>query len=227
MSKSIYVPDSGGIARQAKKIYIPVDGVAHKVKKIYVGDAENKARLAFSSEYVWKKYVSKVTRESPIYYNYTGPTDYTRTINIWPTPDSDFATVDSSDIYTFHGGSTYYYSWNNGTFYFSIWVSMRLNKSVSPSQYDIDNKFSGMWLIELDGRTIWKVGSTENSDLRTLTLTQRCVGGNYAYTRYFYSYEYVGDVTSENENAYTSGTVGDYYVNGNSDDIRTVYIRKD
>ena len=227
MSKSIYVPDSGGIARQAKKIYIPVNGVAHKVKKIYVGDAENKARLAFSSEYVWKKYVSKVRQESPVYSNYTGPTDYTRTIDIWPIPDSDFVKVDSSDTYAFRGGSTYYYKWDSGTFYFELWTFMQLNKTVSLSQHDIDNKFSGMWLIELGGKTIWKVGSTANSDLRTLKLTQKCVAGTYSYTRYYYTYEYVGDVTSENENAYTSGSVGDYYVDGNSNDIRTVYIRKD
>lgn len=226
MSKKIYIPDSENIARRVKKIYIPVDGVAHKVKKIYVGDAENKARQCFSSEYVWKKYVSKEVSSENV-YTYTGPTSYARTINIWPEPDLDFSGVDIRfDNYYFTVGTGYRFDENAGEFILYNSEDITLYKNVSPSQHDIDFYFGNKWIKELDGISIWKVGSTANSDLRTLKLTHRCDRDAFMKTKRKYTYEYVGDVTSENENAYTSGTVGDYY-SFYADDIRTVYIRKE
>lgn len=47
MAKGIYV-GVDNIARKVKKMYVGVDGVAHKVKKVYVGDENGKARLAWS-----------------------------------------------------------------------------------------------------------------------------------------------------------------------------------
>lgn len=221
------MPDSGGIARQAKKIYIPVDGVARKVKKIYVGDAENKARLAFSSEYVWKKYVSKKVRTSVLYSNCTSEFVDINGISLWPTPSSDFFTEmsDGSGHWTRVGTSWNYFT-SSGTFSLNSSEIIYTSKNVSFSNYDVKTKFGGKWILNNAATKAYKInGDTSTSDTLHIEGQEYKKAGS-AYNVYTYSYEYKGDVTSENENAYTSGTVSNY-TSTSGNDIRTVYIRKD
>ena len=53
MAKGLYIGNSN--AKKVNKIYLG-NGTSHKVKKGYIGDASGKARLFYSSGYVWKKY---------------------------------------------------------------------------------------------------------------------------------------------------------------------------
>lgn len=226
MSKSIYVPDSGGIARQAKKIYIPVDGVARKVNKIYVGDAENKARLAFSSEYVWKKYVSKRSYTQTKYEKWTASTSYS-TFYIFPNVSSGFAVEDSDGGgWQFDVGSGFNYNENYGTFSLTGVRHVHTSTTVSLSKYDIETILSNKWIIPLSGNTtMYRIGAQIGENLNWVDLNTVYHQGD-SYTLYHYTYEYKGDVVSENENAYTSGAIGDY-TSRDHNDIRTVYIRKE
>lgn len=226
MSKSIYVPDSGGIARQAKKIYIPVDGVAHKVKKIYVGDTENKARLAFSSEYVWKKYVSKISYTQTKYEKWTAGTSYSM-LYIFPNVSSNFAVEDSDGGgWLFDVGSGFNYNENYGTFSLTGIRHVHTSTTVSLTKYNIETILSNKWIIPLNGNTtMYRIGAQIGESLDWVDLDTVYHRGD-SYTLYHYTYEYKGDVTSENENAHTNGSVDDY-TSRSSTDVRTVYIRKD
>ena len=225
MSKSIYVPDSGGIARQAKKIYIPVDGVAHKVKKIYVGDADNKARLAFSSEYVWKKYVSKKISSVVRYEDSMSAFVDITAIQLWPTPSSDFFTpLSDGSGYSTYVGTGWAYTETSGTFWLTGTTRIYTSNTVSFSKYDVQSKFCGKWIMNNSSTKIYKLEDTAVSGEFISAQDMRKAGASYML--YTYTYEYKGDVTSENENAYTSGSVGDY-TSRSSTDVRTVYIRKD
>ena len=226
MSKKIYIPDSSGIARQAKKIYIPVDGVAHKVKKIYVGDAENKARLAFSSEYVWKKYVSKKSYTQTKYEEWNATTYYS-TFIIFPNVHSDFAVEDSDGGgWQFDVGSGFNYNENYGTFTLTGIRHVHTSTTVSLTKYKIETILSNKWIIPLNrNTTMYHIGAQISDTLDWVDLDTVYHPGD-SYMLYHYTYEYQGDVVSENENAYTSGTIGDY-TSRDGNDIRTVYIRKE
>lgn len=47
---NMYIGNSSGKASEVKNAYIGVDGVARKIKQIYVGDSNGKARLAWSAD---------------------------------------------------------------------------------------------------------------------------------------------------------------------------------
>ena len=226
MSKKIYIPDSGGIARQAKKIYIPVNGVAHKVKKIYIGDSENKARQCFSSEYVWKKYVSKRSYTQTKYEKWTASTSYS-TFYIFPNVSSEFAVEDSDGGgWQFDVGSGFNYNENYGTFSLTGIRHVHTSTTVSLSKHDIETILSNKWIIPLSGNTtMYRIGAQIGENLNWVDLNTVYHRGD-SYTLYHYTYEYKGDVVSENENAYTSGSIGDY-TSRSSTDVRTVYIRKE
>ena len=59
MSKNFYI-GNGNIAREGQDIYVGVNGVAKKVKRGYIGDANGIARLFFFSGYVWNRYNTKI-----------------------------------------------------------------------------------------------------------------------------------------------------------------------
>lgn len=220
------MPDSSGIARRAKKIYIPVDGVAHKVKKIYVGDAENKARLAFSSEYVWKKYVSKNSYTQTKYEKWTSGISFS-TLTLFPNVSSTFAVEDSDGGgWQFDVGSGFNYNENYGTFTLTGVRHVHTSTTVTLSKYSIETILSNKWIIPLsENTTMYRIGAKIGDYLDWVDLDTVYHSGD-SYTLYHYTYEYKGDVVSENENAYTSGTIGEY-TSRDDNDIRTVYIRKD
>lgn len=228
MSKKIYIPDGENIARRANKIYIPVDGVAHKVKKIYVGDAENKARQCFSSEYKWTKYVSKKTgsayryedmvikagtksfgmRESPPssdWYNYPDPDDHSE----WYL--KVYKSINYGHITGIIEGS--------GNMV-GMWCSMYGNVGI-----DTADSCVGGYIINLAGTEAWRIKDyslTSGMPSYLRCDTQYKPGARYQI--YSYTYENKGIVTSYDENAYTDGAIGDY-TSRDSNDIRTVYIR--
>ena len=51
---NVYIGDANSKARELKNAYIGVDGVARKVKQIYIGDANGIARLAWTADFLCK-----------------------------------------------------------------------------------------------------------------------------------------------------------------------------
>lgn len=228
MSKKIYIPDSENLARRAKKIYVPVNGVAHKVKKIYVGDAENKARQCFSSEYKWTKYVSKKTGSAYRYENMVTTTASESFGMRESPPSSDWYNYPDSDDHSewylvVHSNISY----SNTTGKITgtggsvgMWCSMYGNVGISTADSCV-----GGYIINLAGTEAWHIKEYSlNSSMPQFLRCDVQYTSGARYLLYSYTYENKGIVTSYDENTYTDGTVGDY-TSRNSNDIRTVYIR--
>ena len=237
MSKKIYIPDGENIARRVKKIYIPVDGVAHKVKKIYVGDSENKARQCFSSEYAWDKYVSYKRSTTTMYEDEVnesklGTFDYFYYPNdISYTATNGFFVAQGDGAYTLTVYSAYNYSNYTGTISTSGCYS-KTTTWLSSDPWTSDelyNAFASPWDMQNyawrgDGYLyrlyLTRISSEENYHV---VISDKIKPGD-PYPLYTFSYQKKGIVTSENENAYTEGSVADY-TSRDANDIRTVYVK--
>ena len=237
MSKKIYIPDGENIARRVKKIYIPVDGVAHKVKKIYVGDSENKARQCFSSEYAWDKYVSykRLTTtmyEDEVHDSQLGYFVYFLFPNdISYTASEGFFVAKGDGVYTLTVYSGYNYSNYTGEISTTGCNSKTTTWSASDpwTNDELYNAFISPWNMS---NFIWRgdgvlcqlyLTRNTSEDDYNVVISDKIVPGDQ-YQLYTFSYQKKGIVTSENENAYTEGSVADY-TSRDANDIRTVYVK--
>ena len=240
MSKGIYT-GVGDIAKASKKFYIgDTDGKARKVKKMYIGDADGKARLCYNRIFTWQKWVS--TRTSNVDITYTEGTDTSSTtldIGISTlrggTYDSSFGisasasdNYDNSDFRLLIGTS---YTFNNKTGIFSLTGTQLYligytidGTGFGKSNYDIEQNLIGKYVRNSTNECVYKI--TDHNDTSYLILGERHYVSSQSM-RYYYVYNNQGDVTSEDENAYTSASeIPSNYWSSSSNDIRTVYVRK-
>lgn len=75
MAKGMYV-GVNNLARKVKKIYVGVDGKARKVKKVYIGDTNGKARLAWSGGLITSPIIRTYAKTT-----YDGGTNWTANTN--------------------------------------------------------------------------------------------------------------------------------------------------
>lgn len=234
MSKKIYTGVESK-ARSSKKFYIGVDNLARKVKKMYIGDSEGKARLCYNRIFTWAKYTSKYMSSTTTWGDYGETNDgFDNSINISPsildTDDFNSNFITRSDDYQqwyITIGTDFTYTKGNGSFHLigsqEYRIAYRSGDMVfGLSNNTIESELVGKYIKYRYNDTIYKInGHTDTSYLK--------IGPKYipgpTTTFYNYKYEYVGDVTSEDENAYTTGSIANY-TSSSPSDIRTSYVKK-
>lgn len=233
MSKKIYTGVENK-ARSSKKFYIGVDSLARKIKKMYIGDTEGKARLCYNRIFTWAKYTSKRTGgTSTSYGQYTTDSPSTALdISVSSisndTYDHDYINKNSDgDEWYITIGDSFSYNQSNGSFSLANKRNYRIandsgNGIFGISNYAIETELVGKYLL-YDSGCIYKI--TGHNDTKSLYLHERYESGSTT-VYYGYTYEYVGDVTSEDENAYTTGSIANYS-SSNANDIRTSYVKKE
>lgn len=104
MVKAAYIGNIN--AKKVKKIYLGETNVAKRIKRAYIGDETGKARLFYTSGYVWKKY-NLITTTTYYYNRYTiktsityqwGKYNITNKYYLSFGADSNGATMRNSDI---------------------------------------------------------------------------------------------------------------------------------
>lgn len=234
MSKKIY----NGVeskARASKKFYTGIDNLARKVKKMYIGDSDGKARLCYNRIFTWAKYTSKKTGSSVSYGDYeTTHSGFNGVLSISPTYlsngswDEDYIHTNSDDTEWYITiGSSFTYSKATGTFTLKNSEEFRIAYKVDSStfglsNYTIESELVGKYIKDSSGDIYY---INDHQDTSYLNIDPKYVAGSPIYT-YNYKYDYVGDVTSEDENAYTTGSIANYS-SSNSNDIRTSYVKKE
>lgn len=229
MSKSIYTGVSD-IARASKKFYIgDTDAKARKVKKMYIGDSDKKARLCYQSVFTWKKYVSGMYGTT---FGTWGSREANETITIWPIDsivadgsmiiDTGETSNDLNDnprpVYKIRYADDFSYSSTSGSFGLLNQQEHTFSVTTSMNNYGIESKFIGKY-VRYNG-SVYKIDG--HNDVYALYLQTEYYAGSPIF---HYRFSYVEDVTSEDENAYESGSISEYK-SYSSSDIRTVYVKQ-
>ena len=253
MSKKIYA-GVNDIARVSKKLYIgDADGKARKVKKMYIGDSDGKARQCYQRIFKWAKYTSYLLSQNVEYTEHLNG-DPTAGVNIWPrgnvfVPNSGGSPIDSTPIFEdilhqhvyIRIGTGYTRDTTNNTDILTgvnDYTIMSKNEdgetytgiSINDIETDLIGKYIKREHYATGTNKIYKItgyreqpGITINEPTAIILYTTTYY--EYVGIKYHYRYQYIEDVSSEDENAYTSSGFGaDYDVLNNDNDIRTIYV---
>lgn len=216
-----------GAQKNLVSMYSNVNGVLTLMNEMHANINSVKKQI-FSRTYKWAKYQS--------YYYKTDYTSYDtqnieehHEITIYPkTAISDAGWLagivknrnDGTGEYDLYYGDSFNYSTTTGRFTLNNRRAAAIGGETSYSNYYIETTFIGKYVLSDQEGYVYKI--TDHNDVYDLISQEYYRPGS---KRYWYTWKYIEDVTSTNPNAYTNGTKSDY-TSYNSNDIRTVYIKR-
>lgn len=215
-----------GVTRKIIKAYDSVAAVARKIKKKYDG-VDGVARVYYEGLYTWAKYTSYVVSTSVSYGDYKvvrqpmeniivplgfEPLDYCVQVG----------TGMYGDEYQFTTYDTFEYNQSTGTVTLVGKQEFYANDNTLFNEDLLEEKFAGRY-VYLDGEARF-IRAYEFRNNRWYLDVGEVIRPGDKITTYTYAYSYVGDVQSDNPNAYPEGSTAGY-TSTSSNDIRTVYVR--
>lgn len=215
-----------GAQKVLNDLYTNIDGVQNQLNAMYASIGGSRQQI-YDRIYTWSKYTSyryKTTyAKYETYYSVGIPN--AKKIYIFNTDqivqEEGIIEYDAYDNLVL----TYYenFSYSNTTGKFSLinshTITTRTSEGISLSNYTIESQLIGKYVAP-NLRVVYKI--TGHDDVHVLFCSERYEPGQACY---WYTYGYDGDVTSTDPNAYAEGDKSDY-MSYDSNDIRTVYVRK-